>query len=235
LSPTPYTYTTPQSVTLKDSTPGVTIYYTTNGTTPTTASTQYTGAIPVSTTTTINAIAVGGGISSSVVASGTYTITAATPSLSPTPYTYTTPQSVTLTDSTPGATIYYTTNGTTPTTASARYTGAIPVSTTTTINAIAVVGSSGSSVVASGTYTIMAATPTMSPAPYTYNSTQTVTLKDSTPGVTIYYTTNGTTPTTQSAVYSGPITVSSTTTINAMAAGGGAGPSAVDSGTYTIN
>ena len=49
---------------------------------------QYTGAIPVSTTTTINAIAAGRDCPSTV-ASGTYTITAATPSMSPAPYTYT--------------------------------------------------------------------------------------------------------------------------------------------------
>ncbi len=141
---------------------------------------------------------------------------------------------MTLTDSTPGATIYYTTNGTTPTTASTPYTGAIPVSTTTTINAIAVGGNFGPSAVASGTYTIRAATPSMSPTPYTYTTAQTVTLTDSTPGATIYYTTNGTTPTTASTPYTGPITVSTTTTINAIAAGGSSGPSAVASGTYTV-
>ena len=40
---------------------------------------QYTGPIMVSTTTTINAIAAGGSYSTSTVASGTYTIIAATP------------------------------------------------------------------------------------------------------------------------------------------------------------
>ncbi len=234
MSPIPYTYNTPQSVTLTDSTPGVTIYYTTNGSTPTTASTPYTGPITVSTTTTINAIAAGGNYGPSEVASGTYTITATAPTMSPAPYTYNTPQSVTLTDSTPGVTIYYTTNGTTPTTASTRYTGPITVSTTTTINAIAAGGNYGASTVASGTYTITATAPTMSPAPYTYNTAQSVTLTDSTPGVTIYYTTNGTTPTTASTRYTGPIPVSTTTTINAIAAGGNYGASAVASGTYTI-
>ncbi len=234
-SPAPIgTFTTSQSVTLTDSTAGAKIYYTTNGSTPTTASTQYTGPIPVSVTTTINAIAAVNGSGTSTVAIGTYTITAATPSFSPAPATYSTSQSVTLTDSTAGAKIYYTTNGSTPTTASTQYTGPIPVSATTTINAIAAVNGSGPSAVAIGTYTIGAATPSFSPAPATYTTPQSVTLTDSTPGAIIYYTTNGSTPTTASTQYTGPIPVSVTTTVNAIAAVNGSGPSAVTSGTYTI-
>jgi len=234
MSPNPYTYNTAQSVTLTDSTPGVTIYYTTNGSTPTTASTPYTGPIAVSKSTTINAIASGGNYGPSGVASGIYTLMAPTPSFSPSPSAYNTAQSVTLTDSTPGVTIYYTTNGSTPTTASTLYTGPIPVSATTTINAIAT-GGVGPSTVASGTYTIMAATPSFSPSPATYSAAQSVTLTDSTAGATIYYTTNGSTPTTASTPYTGPIPVSASTTINAIAAGGSYGPSTVASGSYTIS
>ena len=57
---------------------------------------------------------------------------------------------------TPGAVIYYTTNGTTPTTSSAKYTPGTPlqISSTTTIEAIAVASGYGNSAVSSGTYTI---------------------------------------------------------------------------------
>jgi uncharacterized repeat protein (TIGR03803 family) len=55
----------------------------------------------------------------------------------------------------------------------------------------------------------LAATPTFSPGSGTYGSAQTVTINDTTTGATIYYTNDGTTPTTSSAVYNGPITVSS--------------------------
>ena len=59
--------------------------------------------------------------------------------------------------------------------------------------------------------------PTFSPAAGTYKSAQRVTISDTTTGAAIYYTTNGTTPTTNSAQYTAPITVSSTETIKAIA------------------
>jgi hypothetical protein len=135
-------------------------------------------------------------------------------------------------------TIYHTTDGSPPTTASTVYSGPIAVSTNTTINAIAVVTGLSNSAVVSGTYTIMipqAATPTFSPAPGVFTSAQNVTLSDATPGAAIYYTTDGSPPTTASTVYSGPIAVSTTTTIKAIAGGSGMSNSAVASGTYTIS
>ncbi len=231
-------FTTPTSVTIADTTPGVTIYYTTNGSTPTTASTPYTGAILVSTTTTIKAVAAGGGYGAGAVNSATYTIIAPTPTFTPPTFwgPFTTPTSVTIADTAPGVTIYYTTNGSTPTTASTPYTGAILVSTTTTIEAVAAGGGYGASAVASGTFTIVAPTPTLAPPAFwgPFAPGQLVTITDTAPGVTIFYTLDGSTPTTASAQYTGPIPVSTTTTIEAMAAGGAYAAGAATSGTYTI-
>lgn len=78
------------------------------------------------------------------------------------------------------------------------------------------------------------ATPTFSPAAGTYTSAQNVTLSTTTDGATIYYTIDGTDPTTNSSVYSSAIEVSSTTTIKAMAVKGGLDNSSVASATYTI-
>jgi len=160
-SPAAGTYTSAQTVTISDATSGATIYYTTNGSTPTTSSTKYTGAITVSATETISAIAVASGFLNSSVATANYTIdlpAAATPVFSPAVGTYTSAQSVTITDSTTGAAIYYTVNGTMPTTSSMKYTGAITVSATETIEAIAVAAGYANSAVASAKYTIVPST-----------------------------------------------------------------------------
>lgn len=78
----------------------------------------------------------------------------ATPTFDPADGEYTEAQSVTITCTTEGSTIYYTTDGTEPTNQSTPYTGVIAVSETTTIKAIAYVGTDVSSV-ATATYTIV--------------------------------------------------------------------------------
>jgi hypothetical protein len=95
------TYTATQTVSISDTTTNATVYYTTNGTTPTTGSTLYTGAITVSTTETIQAIAVASGYSNSAIASATYTINLPAPDFSvaasPASFTVTAGQSGTTT------------------------------------------------------------------------------------------------------------------------------------------
>lgn len=73
--PAPGTYASAQSVSPGDVTPNAVIYYTTDGTTPTQSSTQYQGSpILVSTTTTLQAMAVAPGYAASGVATGRYAI-----------------------------------------------------------------------------------------------------------------------------------------------------------------
>ena len=79
------------------------------------------------------------------------------------------------------------------------------------------------------------ATPTFSPAAGTYTEAQNVSISCATSGATIHYTTNGSTPTASSSVYSTPIAVNSTTTIKAIAVKSGMTNSAVAEATYTIN
>jgi hypothetical protein len=149
---------------------------------------------------------------------------------------YTSTQLVSLSDATSGATIFYTTNGTTPTTNSAVYSSPIAVNSSETIEAIATASGYSISPVASAAYTIdlPAATPSISVPSGTYTTSQTVSISDTTPNAIIYYTTNGTTPTTSSAVYSGPVTVSLSETLQAIATASGYSTSPVASTTYTI-
>jgi uncharacterized protein YxjI len=111
------------------------------------------------------------------------------------------------------------------------------VSASETIEAIATASGYTNSPVATAVYTIskQAAAPTFSPGQGTYNSTQTVTISDTTPSPAIYYTTNGTTPTTSSTKYTGPITVSASETIEAIATASGYTNSPVATAVYTIS
>jgi len=247
-SPGGGTFTSAQSVSISDSTSGATIHYTTDGSTPTTSSTTYSGSISVSSgTVTIKAIGAKSGDTTSSVASATYTIssggtTVATPTFSPGGGTFTSAQSVSISDSTSGATIHYTTDGSTPTASSTTYSGSISVSSgTVTIKAIGVKSGDTNSSVASATYTIgtvvtTVATPTFSPAGGTYTAAQTVTISDSTSGASIRYTTDGSTPSaTAGTLYSGPVSISATTTLKAIGFESGDTNSAVASATYTIS
>ena len=181
--------------------------------TVTSASFTYAQAINIPTIVGANTAYVGftGGTGGSTaiqnVLNWTYvpTSAAATPTFSPVAGTYTTTQNVTISDTTAGATIYYTTNGTTPTTSSSVYSTPITVSATETLNAIATASGSSTSSVGAAAYTITppAATPTFSEPAGSYSSAQTLTISDATAGATIYYTTNGTTPTTSSTLYTG--------------------------------
>ncbi len=80
-----------------------------------------------------------------------------------------------------------------------------------------------------------AATPVISLANGSYVGSQSVTITDATAGATIYYTTDGTTPTTSSTAYSGAITVAQSENLRAIAFASGYVASAVASATYTIN
>jgi hypothetical protein len=79
------------------------------------------------------------------------------------------------------------------------------------------------------------AAPTFSAASGRYGGALTVTLSDATAGATIYYTTDGTTPTTSSARYIGAIKVSSTQKVKAIAVQTGHDNSPASVATYTIS
>lgn len=342
----PGTYTGNQSLTITDATSGATIYYTTNGTTPTTSSTKYTGAITLTTVETVQAIAVGA--AQSAVRTATYNIYSGTGgSLSASESAVTSAENVNLTtqgtadwamwgykasenwehdssgnsqisnigvygaggagqftnslitttwsNGSPDASVSATPNGyyngggtgdgfifTAPADTTTRtltvyvggwesggtLTASLSDKSAATYTNSSLVNTSGSYYgvytltyhastsgqlltvtwtmnQGSGNVTIQAATlvgsgesqtatPTFSPAPGNYNGSQSVTLSDTTSSSTIYYTTDGTTPSTSSNKYTGAISVTSTETINAIAVASGYSNSNVATGVYTI-
>ena len=226
------------TVSIACDTDGATIYYTTNGSTPTTNSTKYTGAFTLSSNATVKAIAVKSGWNNSSVASAsfTYTVeTVATPTITPNggelKYGNNT---VTIACATDDVTIYYTTNGATPTTSSTKYTGAFTLTSNATVKAIAVkTGWNNSSVAsASFTYTVeTVATPVIAPNGGEIEAGTTISISCATSGATIYYSTNGAEPTT---VYSAPFALNEAATVKAVAKKTGWNNSATAQASFTI-
>ena len=167
---------------------------------------------------------------------------AATPTFSPASgTTFPSTLSVSIADTTAGAAIYYTTDGSTPTTGSQLYSGPFTISASTSVKAIATASGYTQSAVGSASYTYspvtpVAATPTFSPASGTsFPSTLSVSIADTTAGAAIYYTTDGSTPTTGSQLYSGPFTISASAVVKAIATASGYTQSAVGSASYTYS
>ena len=217
---------------------GANIYYTTDGSTPTTSSAQYGSALTFSATTTLKAIAHKGNKSSEV---GTFTYTQGTPpnpvTASPASGIVPSGQIVTLSTTTGGSTIYYTTNGTDPVVGGAGTTAGATVTITanTQIRAMARSATGIDSSVAVFNYSLAGSTepPVASPVSGTeFQTTQNVTLSSPTAGATIYYTLDGSAPTTSSSQYTGSLSLVSTTTIRAFATAGGSDSLIVDF-TYT--
>ena len=114
-SPPAGSYGSAQSVTISTTTAGASIRYTTDGSTPSsTVGTLYNGPVSVSTNLTLKAIAYEAGMTDSAVASANYTIQVATPTFNPPAGSYGSAQSVTISTTTAGASIRYTTDGSIP-------------------------------------------------------------------------------------------------------------------------
>ena len=246
-SPNGGTYTSPVTVTVADTTSNAAVYYTTDGSLPTLASTSCTSpcSVRIAATTTLRAIAAGNGISPSSTTAAVYTIAALNPTFSPAAGSYYVPPMVTISSATAGATIYYTTNGAFPAIPPNAATTACPnpcllpaaIAVSSTIRAVAGGAGFSTSNTTSAAYTIVANAPSFSLPSGTYKGTQNVTLSDATSGATIYYTTNGAIPTTTNATAcTSPctVTVSATTVMRAMATGPGISQSNVVFASYTI-
>jgi hypothetical protein len=240
IAPVAGAYPTPVTVSITSTTAGASIYYTTNGTTPSaTNGTLYTTSFTASFPTTVKAIAVKSGYRDSQVITATYTQqpTADTPDITPTAGAYPAPISVTITTATYGAGIYYTTDGTTPSkTNGTLYSTSFTVSLPTTVKAIAVKDGYIDSQVIEAAYTQQPTveTPIIAPISGAYPTPVEVSITTATAGASIYYTIDGSTPSrTNGAFYTEPFTVPLPTTVIAIALKNGFLDSQTAEATYT--
>lgn len=158
ISPMGGSYSQPVQVSITCEDEAAKIYYTTDSTTPDESSNLYGEAFIINATATVKAIAYKEGLKPSKIVETQYTITTpsvATPIISPSGSTYTSPRQVSITCSTPGATIRYTTTGVTPTHTSQLYSSAFTISSNVTVKAVAYKSGYLDSAIASQSYQII--------------------------------------------------------------------------------
>jgi uncharacterized repeat protein (TIGR03803 family) len=174
-------------------------------------------------------VALAGGLSSQTAA----------PAFCPAAGSYASAQKVTIVSATSGASIRYTTDGSTPTeTHGTVYSSPVSISANATLKALAYKSGLTGSAVTSGSYAFIsqAVAPTFSPVANTYGYAQTVTLSTKTSGASIRYTIDSSTPTaTYGTLYSGPVIINANTTLQAVAYKSGMITSPITSGTYLID
>ncbi len=151
------------NVTIACTTADATIRYTTDGSDPNASSTEYTGPIQLTATTTLKARAFMGGMTDSDVGSATFTVQVpaptsagqvSTPTFDPNAGTFVDSVNVTIACATTDATFRYTTDGSDPDASSPAYAGPIHLTLTTTIKARAFKSGMTDSAVASATYIV---------------------------------------------------------------------------------
>ena len=151
------TYTTAQIVTLSTTTTGAAIYYTLDGSTPGTASMLFNSSFLIAHSSVLKAIAVKDGMNDSSLLTAEYTInnpdwdTVATPTADLPEETYATAQTITLSCTTAGASIYYSLDGSAP---EILFESPITISQSTTLKAIAKNDGMNDSAVLTAVYTI---------------------------------------------------------------------------------
>lgn len=198
-----------QTVEIANSTEDSTIYYTTDGSRPSSSSSKYVTPLTISSPITIKAIAYRFGWSYSDTIEATFSFQVETPLLYPGGNFYDKDQNVIISPTIIGAGIKYTTDGSTPDLSSDDYTSPILINSTTTLKAISVKGDMEPSNIAFGEYLMKVATPKIEPATGIYKDDMPVSISCDTSGVSIYYTTDDTTPDDTKTLYTSPILTSS--------------------------
>lgn len=228
------------SVSIAEDVIGAVLLYTIDGTDPTlTTSPVYSGPFTVTAPAIVKAIAVGA--TTSNIAESDFLIheVVQPPIITPAPGSYQGGITVAMSTTTVGASIYYTIDGTTPTSITGvLYTNPVVLSSTTKIKAVAIKTNDTNSSITSAVYTITssptAPAPTITPASGQYTTSTVVTIQTALASGTIHYTTDGTTPTSTSPIYIAPFAVTEGTKVQAVVIANNYKNSAVTSASYVI-
>ncbi len=222
------------SLDISNATDGSVIYYTTDGSMPSSTSNMYTTPLTLSNDITIRTIAYKYGWSYSETKTTRFTFVAEEPLFYPVGGNYDSTIDLVLSPAISGADIYYTLNGDVPDMSSDKYVSALPINKTTTVKAIASKSGMQNSVIAEATYTFKTVTPIITPSNGVYNSNQMVSMTSS-PGASIYYTIDDSTPDKNSTLYTASITATDGTIIRAIGYKEGFEASSINKVLYSIN
>jgi len=229
------TYQSAQNVTISSATSGATIRYTTDGTTPTESSTQYTSPVAVNNSLALKAKAWKTDYLPSNVKTAEYELKLPTPTFNPDAGAYQETQDITISCAIANASIMYTLDNSEPTEQSPAYTGPVSIDHSLSLNAKAFKSGWTASDIKSAFYYIGdLPAPTFNPDGGTYQGTQNVAISCTISGATIRYTTDGTDPTESSAAYTGPVAITQSATLKAKAFKTDWTASDIKSASYTI-
>ena len=256
ISPNGGNYSGSVSVTMQTATTGASIYYTTDGSPPTQSSTLYAGPLTLTSSAIVKAKAFATGLNASSEASASFTVSqpfnfsisntgdrsvnagsSVTTSISAGLSSGIT-QSVSFSVSglPMGATASFSAGSCSPscsTVLTMSTTGSTPGGNF----AITVMGAGGG-VTKTTTFTLTivlaVATPTISPNGGSFTGSVSATLQTATSGASIYYTTNGSTPTQASTLYTGAMTLTSSAVVKAKGFKSGYTPSSEASASFAL-
>jgi DNA-binding beta-propeller fold protein YncE len=224
-------------ITISCATLGAVIYFTTNGSPVTTNSAVYgapigfTGPGPL----TLQALAVASGYGASSAAA-TYSFPqVAAPVFTPPSGPITNATTLSITCATTGALVYYTLDGSVPSTNSTLYSDPLVINGGVTVRAYAVAAGHINSTVTSVTYgPAQAAIPQFTPGQGPVTNGTLIYITCSTSNAIIYYTVDGSTPTSNSPIYTQPLLFTNQFALQAQAYAGGFVPSGIVSAFYGL-
>jgi len=227
-------------------TPGSTIHYSTDGSLATAKSPVYRreSILTISADETVSAVALDASGAIGPVTNAAFRVvrrsTTYTPTISPDGGNTTSRCLVSLSCATPGASIYYTTDGSVPTMASLRYTSPFVASGAATIvRALATAREHSDSAIAKSTFfttlTSQVAKPVITSTGTTFDGWTTVTAATSTGSSVLRYTSDGSSPTAKSTIYSGSITVYKSESLKVRGFADGLADSDIASAAFTAD